>query len=138
MGKKFELRTSHYGLKHLFGKPTLNYRQTRWLEFLSEYDFVIKNIKGKKNQVVDALSRRAHEVHIVAISMYRTNLKDKIVSTTNSDQNYLKIKEALQQGNFHQKINYYELKEDGIIMYKVPGVCAKFWGAKKCSAEGDA
>jgi hypothetical protein len=38
-GKKFELRTNHYGLEHLFGQPTLNSRQTRWMEFLSEYDF---------------------------------------------------------------------------------------------------
>ena len=47
MGKKFELRTNHYGLKHLFGQPTLNARKTRWLEFMSEYDFKIKHIKGK-------------------------------------------------------------------------------------------
>jgi hypothetical protein len=118
MGKKFELRTDHCGLKHLFGQPTLNARQTRWLEFLSEYDFEIKHIKGKENQVVDALSRRAHEVHIAAISMYKTDLKDQIIATTNSDQHYLKIKEILQQGNFQQKFNSYELKEDGILMYK--------------------
>jgi hypothetical protein len=48
MGRKFELRTDHCGLKHLFGQPTLNVRQTRWLEFLSGYDFKIKHIKGKK------------------------------------------------------------------------------------------
>jgi hypothetical protein len=36
MGMKFEIRTNHCGLKHLFGHPTLNVRQTRWLEFLSE------------------------------------------------------------------------------------------------------
>jgi hypothetical protein len=47
MGKKFELRTDHCGLNHLFGQPTLNARQTRWLEFLSEYDFEIKHIKCK-------------------------------------------------------------------------------------------
>jgi hypothetical protein len=29
MGKKFELRKNHCGLKHLFGQPTLNARQTR-------------------------------------------------------------------------------------------------------------
>jgi hypothetical protein len=68
--------------------------------------------------VVDALNRRAHEVHIAAINMYRTYLKDKIIATTNSDQHYVKIKETLQQGNFQQKFNYYELKEDGILMYK--------------------
>ena len=47
MGNKFELRTGHSGVKYLFEQPTLNARQTRWLEFLSEYDLDIKHIKGK-------------------------------------------------------------------------------------------
>jgi hypothetical protein len=53
-GKKFDLRTYHNGLKYLFGQPTLNARERRCLEFLSEYDFDIKHIKGKENKVVDA------------------------------------------------------------------------------------
>jgi hypothetical protein len=71
--------------------------------------------------VVDALSRRDHEVHIATIRMYRNDLKDKIIATTNSNQHYLikkNKKKTLQQGNFEQKFNYYELKEDEIIMYK--------------------
>jgi hypothetical protein len=118
MGRKFELWTDHYGLKHFFGQPTLNARQTRWFEFLSEYDFEIKNINCKENQVADALNERAHEMRIATINMYMTNLKDKIITIANSDQQYLKIKETLQQGNFQQKIIFYELKEDGVIMYK--------------------
>jgi hypothetical protein len=70
MGKRFELRTDHSGLKYLFGQPTLNVGQSRWSEFLSEYDFDIKHIKGKENKVVDALSRRLHEMHATTISMY--------------------------------------------------------------------
>jgi hypothetical protein len=50
MGKKFELRIDHIVLKYLFEKMTLNARKTRWLEFLSEYDFDIKHIKGKENK----------------------------------------------------------------------------------------
>ena len=69
MGKRFELRTDHNGLKYLFDQPTLNARQSRWLEFLSEYNFDIKHIKGKENKVVDALSRRVLELHATAISM---------------------------------------------------------------------
>jgi hypothetical protein len=69
IGKKFKLRKNHCGLKHLFEQPTLNARQTRWLEFLSEHDFKIKHIKGKENQVADALNKRAHEVHIATINM---------------------------------------------------------------------
>jgi hypothetical protein len=86
MGRKFELRKNHYGLNHLFGQPTLNAKKTRWLKFLSEYGFEIKHIKGRENQVVDALSRRAHEMHILSISMYKTDLKDKMIAATNSDQ----------------------------------------------------
>jgi hypothetical protein len=50
--------------------------------------------------VVDELSRRSHEVHSAAISMYRNDLKDKIIAVANSDQQYLKVKETLHQGNF--------------------------------------
>ena len=58
MGKRFELRTNHCGLKYLFDQPTLNAMQVRWLEFLCEFDFEIKHIKGKENKVVDALGRK--------------------------------------------------------------------------------
>jgi hypothetical protein len=50
MGNRFELRTDHNGLKYLFDQPTLNARQSRWLEFLCECDFDIKHIKGKENK----------------------------------------------------------------------------------------
>ena len=33
MGRIFELRTYHCGLKYLFDQPTLNARKARWLEF---------------------------------------------------------------------------------------------------------
>lgn len=75
MGKKFELKTNHSGLKYLFGQPTLNAREIRWLEFLSEYVFDIKHIKGKENKVVDALNKRAHEMHATAISMFMCTQK---------------------------------------------------------------
>ena len=58
MGRRFELRKDHCGLKYLFDQPTLNARQARWMEFLCEFDFEIKHIKGKENKVVDALSRK--------------------------------------------------------------------------------
>jgi hypothetical protein len=118
MGKIFELRTDHSGLKYLFGQPTLNARKIRWLEFLSEYDFDIKHIKGKENKVVDALSRRVHEMHATTISMCKYDLKDKILEAAKLDQHYVQTTEKLQQGNLQQKIKDYELREDGILMYR--------------------
>jgi hypothetical protein len=85
MGKIFELRTDHSGLKYLFGQPTLNSKQSRWLGFLNEYDFDIKHTKGKENKVVDALNKRVHEMHARTISMYQSYLKDRILEDTKSD-----------------------------------------------------
>jgi hypothetical protein len=99
MGKKFELRTDHIGLKYLFEQPTLNARKTRWLEFLSEYDFDIKHIKGKENKVVDALSRIVHILHATAVSMHQSDLKRRILDGLFTDQHYLQVKENLQQGD---------------------------------------
>jgi hypothetical protein len=82
MGKKFELRIDHNGQKYLFDQPTLHVRQSRWLEFPSEYDFDIKHIKGKENKVVDALNRRVHEFHATTIRMYQSYLKDIIIEPT--------------------------------------------------------
>ena len=39
MGRIFEIRTNHCGLKYLFDQPTLNARKARWLEFLCDFDF---------------------------------------------------------------------------------------------------
>jgi hypothetical protein len=63
MGRRFKLRIDHNGLKYLFDQPTLNVRQIRWLEFLCEYDFNIKHIKGNENKVANALSRKVHKLH---------------------------------------------------------------------------
>ena len=116
MGKKFELRIDHSGLEHLFEQPTLNVRQTRWLEFLSEYEFDINNIKGKENKVVDALSRRVHFMHATTISMCQLDLKSRILDGLVIDQRYLQVKENSHQGNVQQKIKEYEIKEDGLLM----------------------
>jgi hypothetical protein len=99
MGKRFELRIDHNSLKYLFDHPTLNARQSRWLEFLCEYDFDIKHIKGKENKVADALSRRVHELHATTISMYQTDIKGIISEVANTDLQYMELLEKLQQGN---------------------------------------
>ena len=75
MGRIFELRTDHCGLKYLFDQPMLNARKSRWLEFLCEFDFKIKHIKGKENKVVDALSRKVQEMHVASLSICQSDLR---------------------------------------------------------------
>jgi hypothetical protein len=118
MGKRFELRIDHNRLKYLFDQPTLNAIQSRWLEFLSEYDFDIKHINGKENKVVDALSRRVHELHDRTIIMYQVDLKDRIAEASKIDFHYKELVAKLQQGNLQQKIEEYKLDNDEILKYR--------------------
>ena len=67
LGKKFLLLIGNSCVKHLFAHPGLNARQAQWMAFLSEFDFEVKHIKGKENKVVDALSRRTHEVYEIIV-----------------------------------------------------------------------
>jgi hypothetical protein len=92
--------------------------ETRWLEFLSEYDFDIKHIKGKENKVVDALRRRVHELHATTINMYQSDLKDGTTEAAKSDFQYKKLVAKLQQGILLQKIEEYKLDIDEILMYR--------------------
>jgi hypothetical protein len=78
-------------MKYLFGKPTLNFRKSRWFKFLNEYDFDIQHIKVKENKIVDALSRRVHEFHATTISMYQSDFKDIILEGSKSDLQYMEI-----------------------------------------------
>ena len=78
-------------MKYLFDQPTLNARQARWLEFLCEFDFEIKHIKGKENKVVDALSRKVQEMHVSSLSIFQSDLRQQIVSHAVGDELYEQV-----------------------------------------------
>ena len=96
MGRRFELRTDHCGLKYLFDQPILNARQARWLELLCEFDFEIKHIKGKENKVVDALSKKVQEMHVASLSICQSDLRQQIVSHVAGDELFELVKDKLQ------------------------------------------
>ena len=75
--------------KVLFDQPTLNARKARWMEFLCEFDFEIKHIKGKENKVANALSRKVQEMHVASISICQLDLRQQIVSHTTEDEMYV-------------------------------------------------
>jgi hypothetical protein len=77
MGKRFERRTDHNGLKYLFDHPTLNARQSRWLEFLSEYDFDINNIKGVNVYAI---------IIVLCISIDKSIIRTRSLRNTHSQE----------------------------------------------------
>ena len=65
-------------LKYLFDQQNLNARQARWLDFLSEYDFEIKHIKGKENKMADALRINVITCFIATTRSYKIDFNDKM------------------------------------------------------------
>ena len=58
LGTKFNVATDHRSLIYLQTQPHLSTRQTRWLEFLQQFDFKTEYKEGRTNVVADGLSRR--------------------------------------------------------------------------------
>lgn len=67
LGHQFELHSDHCSLQYIFTQLNLNTQQYHWMEFLCEYEFDVHYIKGKKNIVVDSLSRRMHEILVFTL-----------------------------------------------------------------------
>jgi hypothetical protein len=78
LGRICVLMTDHYGLRHPFDQPKLNFRKARWMALLSEFDFEIKHIKGKENRVVDALIKSIKMIHLAAVSTCETNVRERV------------------------------------------------------------
>jgi hypothetical protein len=92
IGIKFELRIDHMSFKYLFNQPSFNSRQARWMEFLCEFDFEIKHVKGKESKVTYALSKK---FHVAAMSVCKSNFREKVLEALDSDEFYLQVKEVL-------------------------------------------
>ena len=96
--------TDNKGLKYMLDQRNLNARQARWLSFLSEYDFEIQHIKGKENEVVDALSRNARLNFMATISTYKTYLEDQLKEAVKLDENYRKLQAKVAE-NVTESLN---------------------------------
>ena len=106
LGKKFLLLTENTCVKNLFTHPGLNARQSRWMAFLSEFDFEVKHIKGKENRVVDALSRRTHEVYEIDVSQSENDLLSSIKTTSIHDAEYINLLNKLQKDEVNLMLGY--------------------------------
>jgi len=107
--------TENISLKYLFDQQILNARQARWLAFLSEYDFEIKHIKGKENEVVDALSRNAI---MNTVSVYKIDFEDKIKDSGVRHKNYQTLKNKILENKAKNDKSDFRFTANGLITYK--------------------
>src|SRR5260370_40021674 len=91
--------TDHRSLQYLSTQDKLSARQTRWSEFLQQFDYEIKYRPGKENHVADSLSRQPD--HILA-PIHRTSIEissdllDTIKAEYNND---LATREIISKGH---------------------------------------
>ena len=88
----------------------------QWLEFLCEFDFEIKHIKGKENKSADALSRKVQEMHVAYLSIFQSDLRQQIVNHTARDELYEQVKDKLQQQSIEKRYEGYKLEEYGLLI----------------------
>jgi len=84
---------------------------------MSELDFQIKYIRGKENQVVSALSRSVHLIHLVATSMFKYDIKKRIKFLLLNDEQFNIVKEGLKQEPKRKNYEGYQLTTDVFFMY---------------------
>jgi len=71
--QEFVLYSDHEALKYLNSQKRLNVRH-KWVKFLQDYIFVLRNKAGVENKVADALSRRV--MILVAMSAEVTGFRE--------------------------------------------------------------
>jgi hypothetical protein len=118
MGKNFMLLTHNSGVKFLFSQPNLNARKARWLVFLREFDFEVRQIKGKENKVVDSLSRIIHGLFDINNSRVESDLEQRIKDVSNNDENYIKTVEYLWNNAENLDITNLSLDQKGLLRFK--------------------
>ena len=88
-------------------------QQRQWVEFLQEFSFEIKYTLGKKNQVVDALSRRGVAL---AITLVQSSLLDEILQKILMDTFFGTLILEIQNQREHKSLEDYIWKE-GLLYF---------------------
>ena len=102
----------------MFTQSGLNSRQARWMAFLSEFNFEVKHIKGNKNRVNDALSRRAHEVYEITMSQPESDLMSKIKTASIHDAKYENLLNKLLKDEVNLNGIEFKVDQKGLIWFK--------------------
>ena len=88
------------------------------MAFLSEFDIEVKHIKGKENKVVDALSRRTHEVYKITMSQPEGDLLSRIKIASIHDAEYRNILNKLWKYKVNLNGTEFKVDQKGLIWFK--------------------
>ncbi|KAE8694756.1 hypothetical protein F3Y22_tig00110776pilonHSYRG00065 [Hibiscus syriacus] len=120
LGSKFVVKTDNTAVSHFLTQPKLTAKQARWQEFLAEFDFNFEHKAGKKNQVADALSRRADLAALrcvapISASRVSNEIRQLLVNFSKQDPQVEALMEMVKKG-----VSKCFWIENGLLMTKGP------------------
>ena len=84
LGNRFTVITDHRSLQYIQTQDKLSARQTRWSEFLQQFDYEIRYRAGKDNAVADGLSRRPDH-QLSALNQSSATVNTELLDTIKSE-----------------------------------------------------
>jgi ribonuclease HI len=111
--KEFILYSDNQALQFITKQEKLNQKQEKWVEFMQNFNFVIKHISGNANKVVDALSRKCLILQEFCV---KTLGFDSLKEMYKDDSNFKDAYEACENLVLRDRSQWIEyLIQDGIL-----------------------
>jgi hypothetical protein len=98
LGPKFMVETDNLANTYFRTQKRLSQRQTRWQEFLAEYDFVCEHKLGQHNQIADALIRREVLASLIDMDNVESDMLDRLRQAVVEDATYVKLGYLVRDG----------------------------------------
>lgn len=119
MDGKFVVKIDHNSLKYFLEQKELNERQQKWVNKIQAYDFDIEFVKGKKNVVADALSRRPSIAALCSMSEISADWKSQLLVEYSKNEFVCEVVDGQVQDDRYVVIDVVIYYKDRI--YLVPG-----------------
>jgi len=100
---EFVVYSDHEALKHWNSQSNINPKHARWIEYISEYSFVLKHKSGVENKVADALSRIGCILQTMRVEVLGF---DKLKGTYTSYPDFSLIYLDLSAGNRNRHVDF--------------------------------
>jgi hypothetical protein len=108
VGRKFVVKTDHNSLKYFLEQKDLSEHQQKWVTKVQVFDFDIYYFKGKKNIVVDGLSRIPAKCSLMEMS---TNWKSHLLVEYSKNKFACEVLDGKIQDDKYRVI-------DDVVFYK--------------------
>ncbi|XP_022863233.1 uncharacterized protein LOC111383356 [Olea europaea var. sylvestris] len=120
--KEFILFTDHDALKHLHSQNKLSAKHARLMDFLQQFDFVIRHKSGAENKVADSLS---HRLHLLALFSANFVGFQSLKSQYEDDRDFGPVWKALHPNFVASNVDYSQVgaTETGRVVHQVVDHC---------------